>query len=123
MSARKSLGDAGERLAERTLVGKGYRILDRKWRVRGGEVDLVALDGEVLVVCEVKTRRGDQRGNAEEAVDEVKARRLLALAEAYVAAHPEHAERYWRIDLIAITLDARGVVARLEHIVSAVEGG
>ena len=123
MSVRKELGDAGERLAERYLVSQAFQILDRKWRTRSGEIDLVALDGDMLVFCEVKTRRGEARGAAEEAIDHAKGRRLLALGEQYVIAHPEHAERYWRIDLIAITLDQRGGIERLRHIPSAVESG
>jgi len=113
---RRRLGDAGERHAARVLAARGWRILDRQWRGEAGEIDLVALDGDVLVLVEVKTRRGDRFGAAEEAVSPAKAARLLALGEEYVAAHPEHSERVWRIDLVAITLDARGAVERLTHL-------
>ena len=121
--SRKALGDAGERLAERVLAEHGFVILDRKWRAAAGEIDLVALDGDVLVFCEVKTRRGASRGEAEEAVGPAKAARLLALGESYVAAFPEHAERYWRIDLVAITLDRGGHVERVSHIANAFSTG
>ncbi|HET7036703.1 MAG TPA: YraN family protein [Thermomicrobiaceae bacterium] len=119
--SRQALGDAGERLAERLLVKKGYTILERQWRVRTGEIDLVALDGDLLVFCEVKTRRGAARGAAEEAVDPAKAARLLALGEDYVEAHPEHAARFWRVDLLAITLGPDGRVARVSHIEDAIQ--
>jgi len=116
---RRRLGDAGERHAARVLAARGWRILDRQWRGEAGEIDLVALDGDVLVLVEVKTRRGDRFGAAEEAGSARRRRRLLALGEEYVAAHPEHSERVWRIDLVAITLDARGAVERLTHLPDA----
>jgi putative endonuclease len=120
MSGRRIvLGNAGERLAERFLTARNWTMLDRKWRGDGGEIDLVALDGDVLVIVEVKTRRGRARGAAEEGVDDVKAQRLLSLGEQYVASHPEHEERFWRVDLIAITLDLHGAVERITHIADA----
>ncbi|HEU5424356.1 MAG TPA: YraN family protein, partial [Nitrolancea sp.] len=103
------------------LLKQGYTILERKWRVRTGEIDLIALDGDVLVFCEVKTRRGAARGAAEEAVDAAKAARLLALGEEYVETHPEHGERFWRVDLLALTLAPDGRVARVSHIVDAIQ--
>lgn len=121
--SRIALGDAGERLAERRVLELGWTILDRKWRTRDGELDLVALDQDVLVFIEVKTRRGGSRGTAEEAVDERKAVRLLALGDQYIAEHPEHGERYWRVDLIAITLSATGAIERVNHIRNAFSSG
>ncbi len=120
---RIALGDAGERLAERRLVDLGWTVIDRKWRIRGGEIDLVALDGDVLVIVEVKTRRGRSRGTAEEAVDARKAARLLELGEQYVAQHPDHADRFWRVDLMAITLGATGKIERLNHVQNACSTG
>lgn len=117
MSGRRlALGDAGERLAERRLVDLGWTVVDRKWRARDGEIDLIALDGEVLVFVEVKTRRGRSRGAAEEAIDERKAERLLNLGDQYVAEHPDHVDRFWRVDLIAITVGPSGAVQTVSHI-------
>lgn len=121
--ANRTLGDAGERLAERRLGDLGWRIIDRKWRVRSGEIDLVALDDDVLVFVEVKTRRGAVRGAAEEAIDEAKAERLLGLGEQYVSEHPEHADRIWRVDLIAITIGSNGAVQRISHLRNACSTG
>jgi putative endonuclease len=118
-----TLGDAGERLAERHLRDLGWSVIERKWRVRGGEIDLVALDGNVLVFVEVKARRGNARGAAEEAVAEQKAARLLQLGERYVGEHPEHADRYWRVDLVAITIGPRGNVERVNHLQNACSTG
>lgn len=116
---RAALGDAGERLAERRLVELGWTIIERKWRVRGGEIDLIALDGDELVFVEVKTRRGSPRGTAEEAVDARKAARLIALGEQYVGEHLDYAERFWRVDIVAITLDPRGAIERYSHLRNA----
>lgn len=118
-SNRVALGDAGERLAERRLVALSWQIIERKWRVRGGEIDLIALDGDELVFVEVKTRRGSLHGTAEEAVDARKAARLIALGEQYVGEHPEYAERFWRVDIVAITIDRRGAVERYSHLRNA----
>ena len=119
---RRAFGNAGERYAASRLTVQGWTIVDRNWRGSSGEIDLVALDGEVLVVVEVKTRHGATRGTAEEAVGPVKAARLLALGEEYVATHPEHLDRYWRVDLLGITVGPDGRAERVSHIVNAVEG-
>jgi putative endonuclease len=92
MTPRRLLGDAGERYAERLLSDRGWRIIDRKWRGRRGELDLIALDGEMLVVIEVKTRRGSWYGSDEEAVSPSKATRLVDLATKYIASHPGYAD-------------------------------
>jgi putative endonuclease len=118
-SNRVALGDAGERLAERRLAALHWTIIERKWRIRGGEIDLIALDGDELVFVEVKTRRGSPRGTAEEAVDARKAARLISLGEQYVIQHPEHSERFWRVDIVAITLDRRGAIERFSHLRNA----
>jgi putative endonuclease len=60
------------------------QVSDRNWRAQRGEIDIVALDGDELVLCEVKTRTTAARGTPEEAVSLAKQRRLVRLAEAYV---------------------------------------
>ncbi len=59
MRAKDALGRYGEDVAARHLVDDGLVLLARNWRCAEGEIDIVARDGDVLVVCEVKTRRGD----------------------------------------------------------------
>ncbi|MGH9172751.1 MAG: YraN family protein [Vicinamibacterales bacterium] len=108
-------GSAGEAFVAGRLQRAGYRIVDRNWRARGGELDIVALDGDILVFVEVKVRAGAVVTAAEETVDARKLRRLLLAAELYVEAHPDLAEHIWRIDLVAITLGADGVVRRYTH--------
>lgn len=113
---RNRLGDAGERYAERRLVEDGWRILGRKWRGESGEIDLIAEDGEGIVFVEVRTRRGEARGRAEESITLAKARRLLRLGAEYIARDPGLDECLWRVDLIAITLDGAGRIQRYTHI-------
>ena len=120
MTSRRELGDFGERVALVHLEANGYRILATKFRVREGEVDIVAERDGVVAFVEVKTRRGDTMGEAIEAIDGRKAQRLLLTAEAFSQQHPELPPDR-RIDLIAIDLDDTGRVVSLQHIESAVE--
>jgi putative endonuclease len=74
----------------------------------------------VLVFVEVKTRRGDRLGAAEESVTPAQTRRLLRAAQTFLIEQPEFSEHFWRIDLYSITLTSSGAVARLTHIPNAV---
>ena len=120
MTSRRDLGDFGERVARAHLEAKGYRILATNFRVREGEVDIVAQQGAVVAFVEVKTRRGDAMGSAVEAIDARKARRLLAAAQSFGLDRNDLPPGR-RIDLIAIDLDATGRVTSVQHIESAVE--
>lgn len=84
---RHSLGRRGEALAAEHLERLGYRVVARNYRTRFGELDLVVTDDEVLVFCEVKTRRGGSFGPGFEAVDARKRRKLRALAETFLRHH------------------------------------
>jgi len=122
MTARRDLGDFGERVAAAHLEAKGYRILATGFRVREGEIDLVAEKDGVVAFVEVKTRRGDALGTAVEGVDRRKAARLLVLGDAFAEGRPGlPAGR--RIDIVAIDLEPGGRVRSVEHIENAVEGG
>jgi putative endonuclease len=101
------LGVRGEALAFRELERRGYTIIDRRARLRGGEIDAVAWDGPVLVFVEVKTRRGDRYGAPEEAVDLRKQRKLLALAPKYMASKG--------LDEVPVRFDVVSVEARGER--------
>lgn len=120
-SARQSrntaVGRYGERVAARYLIEAGMAVLDRNWRCRDGEIDIVARDGPTLVVCEVKTRRAGGFEHPLEAVGAVKAERLRVLAERWLLAHPVGGPpgREVRIDLVAVLAAARGA-ARVEHV-------
>lgn len=81
---RKRLGERGEDAAAAYLERAGMTVVERNWRVPAGEVDIVALEGETLVLCEVKTRKTAAKGTPEEAVTPAKQRKYRKLAAAYV---------------------------------------
>jgi putative endonuclease len=83
---RQRLGAAGEALAERELSRSGLTILARRFRCRAGEIDLVALDGRVVVFAEVKTRRGTGFGSPAEAVTARKREHMVRAARVFLAA-------------------------------------
>lgn len=118
---RRRLGQWGENLAATHVEAQGLTIIERNWRCRDGEIDLVARDGETVVFVEVKTRRGRDFGAPEEALTARKAQKLLHLGQLYIAAH-DLEDTNWRIDLVAIELDARGRFLRCEHLPNAVLG-
>jgi putative endonuclease len=111
---RAALGAYGERLAIQQLEGAGLRVLDRNWRCSAGEIDIVAAAGQLLVVCEVKTRRGDRFGSPLEAITVDKAERLYRLGDAWAVAHGFSYQRL-RVDVVAVRLSARGA-RRVEHL-------
>ena len=118
---RRALGTAGEGHARRWLESRGFQFVAQGWRSAGDELDLVMWDGDELAFVEVKTRRGEQAGRAAESVSGRQASALVRAATAYVAAElPPGAEPIWRIDLVAITLDGSGRVARLDHYANAI---
>src|SRR3989338_1996330 len=81
----KSQGDIGEELACKYLLANGYKILERNFRIRGGEIDIVAVDGKTLVYVEVKTRTSYQFGRPEESVTLRKLKFLERAAKFYKA--------------------------------------
>ena len=117
---RQRLGRRGEELAAEYLEGRGYRVIERNVRSRGGEIDLIATRKRTLVFVEVKLRSPGAFGGAIEALTAAKQRRLRELAAAYSAEHPELPSDL-RIDLVAIDLDADGEVGAVQHVESAVE--
>jgi putative endonuclease len=104
---RNELGAHGEAIAVSYLIGRGFRVLDRNWRCREGELDIVARDGDALVFCEVKTRRGVGYGHPVEAVTVAKQRRLRTLAQRWLATHDEHAPDL-RFDVVGVLVRSSG---------------
>lgn len=86
MTENKPLGQRGEDAAAAYLERVGMTVVERNWRSKQGEVDIVALDGTTLVLCEVKTRKTVRAGTPEEAVTPAKQRRYKRLADAYIQA-------------------------------------
>jgi len=104
---RHALGLQGEQLAATHLRRLGYEIVAHRHRTRFGELDLVARDGDAIVFCEVKTRRGTGYGRPVEAVTRAKQRRLRLLAQRWLAAHDEHAQDL-RFDVVGVLLSGDG---------------
>jgi putative endonuclease len=114
---RRAVGAYGERLAERHLRDQGLVVLARNWRCADGEVDLILRDGEDVVFCEVKTRRGDTFGTPAEAIRPAKVRRLRRLAARWLdqtGVHP----REVRFDVVAVLPQPRGATV-VEHVRAA----
>lgn len=120
MHRRQLLGRDGEDLAAVYLTDQGYRILDRNWRPAGvglrGELDLIALDGMTLVVCEVKTRRSSAAGTPLEAVSWDKRRRLRALTAAYLQAHPHRGPVRGDVAAVDLRDTSAGPACRVTHL-------
>ena len=118
---RRRLGQFGERVAAAHLEAEGYCIIERNFRCREGEIDIIVAKARSLVFVEVRTRRGSAMGGAADSLTLLKGARITAAAEAYCQERlglPE--ER--RIDVIAVDLTPEGRVLRLEHIESAFAG-
>lgn len=113
--ARGALGRYGEELAARLLAEAGMTVLQRNWRCgRTGEIDIVARDGDALVVCEVKTRREGGFQHPMAALTPEKAQRLRGLAERWIQAHGGAPPGGVRVDLVGVVLPRRGA-AVVQH--------
>ena len=86
---RRALGDSGEDLVADWYLQRGYRVLDRNWRCRDGELDVIVARDGLVAFCEVKTRRGSAFGAPFEAVTFAKQRRLRGLAARWLREHPQ----------------------------------
>jgi putative endonuclease len=115
--ARRQLGKRGEEAAARYLSEKGLRILERGYRVRCGEIDLIARDGDELVFVEVKTRRSLRCGDPLEAVTETKRRRILRAASLYLQSTGSW-DSPCRFDIVAVRFGPGGA-EEVEHLRAA----
>jgi len=115
-NARSALGQYGEDLAARRLAEAGMTVVQRNWRCgRTGEIDIVARDGDALVMCEVKTRRAGAFEHPMSAVTPAKAARLRDLAERWLQEHGGAPPGGVRIDLVGVLLPDRGAPL-VEHV-------
>jgi putative endonuclease len=101
------VGKSGEDLASDALERRGYAILERRYRTRHGEIDIVAMDGPVLVFVEVKTRYSSRYGSPAEAVTAQKRRQVVSMAADYLARRRPVAGGC-RFDVVTVTLGAPG---------------
>ena len=118
--ARQELGKRGEELAVARLEREGYAILERRYRTRCGEIDIVADDGGTLVFVEVKARADAEFGTAAEAITPAKRRRVVRMAQDYLIRRGV-ADRPCRFDVVAVMLG--GAEPAVELFRSAFDAG
>jgi putative endonuclease len=99
---RQALGKSGENLASSELESRGYAIVERRYRTRFGEIDIIARDGETLVFVEVRRKSHDNCGSAVESIGPEKQRRVVRMAVDYLARSGLHGKCPVRFDVVAI---------------------
>jgi len=115
---KQLLGKEGERLAERYLKKKGYRLVERNYRCPAGELDLIALDRQVIVFVEVKTRTDDRFGGPLDSVHWRKQQSMIRAAQFFLSQQSLH-HREARFDVVGVSfVDQKPVV---EHVQNAFE--
>jgi putative endonuclease len=121
LSGNKGTGDLGEEIASNFLIARGYRVLERNFRCKGGEVDIIARDpgDKSLVFIEVKTRRGLTYGVPQLAVTAFKQRQISKATLTWLSKNRLH-DTNARFDVVAIILTSDGR-HQVEHIVNAFE--
>jgi len=115
MIDKQSRGREGEKLAASYLKSQGYKIIEKNFKKRYGEIDIIALDKDILVFIEVKTRWSKKYGLPEEAVTPWKLRSVIKTAQYYKMIHPELPEAM-RIDVVAVDFTVRGREKRIRLI-------
>lgn len=114
---KKDLGDFGERVAEKYYVEQGFRILERKFNVAGGELDLIAETDTILVFVEVKTRSNTNYGFPAESINQKKLLHMKRAATAYLFKHPSKKEmRFDAFEVFAKIVDGEPLLERVNHI-------
>jgi putative endonuclease len=118
---RQRLGSAGEQLAAEHLARLGYAIVERNYRTRWGELDIVAAAAGTLVFCEVKTRRaGGRAGGPLDAVGPAKQAQVRRIAAGWLAQRRDRPfARILRFDVIGVTVDGEGRLLALQHLEGA----
>lgn len=111
MDDKQATGKVGEKLAAEYLQERGYQIIDRNFRHRRGEIDLIVFQKRLLIFVEVKTRRGNAEwGYPEEAVNNRKARKVVGCANAYIFKNNWHGDI--RFDIVSVEL---GKTTQITH--------
>ena len=108
-----AIGRAAEAAAARHLEQAGYRILGRNFRARGGELDLVAMDGATLAIIEVRYRAGSRYGGGAASITPAKQRRIVRAARLLLAREPALARLPARFDVVEVTGGADALACTL----------
>ncbi|OGH24060.1 MAG: hypothetical protein A3J69_02115 [Candidatus Levybacteria bacterium RIFCSPHIGHO2_02_FULL_42_12] len=121
-SSRQLIGIRGEDIAAQFLAKKGFRIIERNFKKRYGEIDIVAIDPSkssgpdgTLVFVEVKTRSSGEFGNPLEAITSFKLKQLIKTAQFYHLTHPDFPDLL-RIDAVSVEIGLDGSVEKIEHV-------
>jgi len=116
---RKDVGKLGEKLAQKFIKKKGYHICETNFRCQSGEIDIVARRKDYLVFIEVRTKSNLDFGTPEESITESKKKKLVSTALHYINTHRD-LPASWRIDVVAIEVNAKGKSKRIELIENAI---
>jgi putative endonuclease len=118
---RQTLGRLGEQLAAEHLMRRGFQIVERNFRTRSGELDIVARDGVTLAFCEVKTRLAGANGITPfDSLHERKRRQVRRIAREWLAERgPRGFVPRLRFDAIGVVVDRLGALVALEHLEDA----
>lgn len=109
-NSTKISGNRGEDYAVKLLKQNGYKIIERNFRCKLGEIDIIALDGDTLVFAEVKTRWSTKHGLPEEAVNNRKLNHIKRTGEYYCATN-DNLPKKLRIDIISLIVSGNAVVS------------
>ena len=116
---RRDTGILGEKLARDFLKKHGYRILETNYRCPRGEIDIIARQKDTLAFIEVRTKTSLEFGSPEESITPTKKARMKATAAHYQQTH-SNLPQLWRIDVVAVELNQKGKLSRIELIENAV---
>ncbi len=118
---RQKIGQIGEQKAQNFLKRRGYQILECNFRTKGGELDIIAKEGDCLVFVEVKTRTNNEYGAPAEAVSFYKQQHMLSAAKYYLSRYGFETE--CRFDVIEVMLHKKSMfnIAKINHIKNVIQ--
>jgi putative endonuclease len=117
---KKTVGDLGEKIAVDSLKKQGFKIIEKNYRCKNGEIDIIAEANKSLVFVEVRTKTNGEFGTPEESITANKKEKIVNSVFSYLNSH-SCLSRNWRIDFIGIELTHDGQVKRLNHIENAIQ--
>ena len=109
----KKLGEVGEKVAEDFLKSKGYSVIERNYKNKYGEIDLICRENKKIIFIEVKARYENQIGNPEDALNKKKIKKIFKNAEAYLFFKGEDAES--RVEAVCVFFDAENKIKDIRH--------
>ena len=119
-SNNKKTGNNGEERAAKFLVHAGYRVLERNYRSRYGEVDIIVCKDDTVVFVEVKTWPNGDFFSLAQAVGKQKQKRIIKTAKCFLAEHRQYNEYYVRFDLIALDMPGHDEIYHIENAFSEI---